>query len=125
VSSCVEPGTATFSSIRCRLQVLRTDTAGADALGELQAKVAPRLEKAIERANEAGSSCAGRDTKRARRGLKQAIKQLGQYARRLRTPKARRTAPAEVREPLATEADEIRTDAAALRRTLDCSAGVP
>jgi hypothetical protein len=100
--------------------VLRTDTDDAEALGDLQAKVALSLGKAIDRAGEAGSFCASRDTKRARRALKQAIRQLAQYARRLRSPKARRTAPVEVRDPLAAEADEIRGDATTLRRTLAC-----
>jgi 6-phosphogluconolactonase (cycloisomerase 2 family) len=125
VSSCVEPGSASFSSVRCRIEALRTKTAGTAALGDLRPKLATPLGKAVDRAGEAQSFCAGRDTKRSRARLKQTTRQLVQYAHRLGGLKARKTAPADVREPLIAEANEIRGDATTLRRSLDCSAGGP
>jgi hypothetical protein len=43
-----------------------------------------------------------------------------QYAHRLRGLAARKKAAAEVREPLASEADAIKADASTLRRNLAC-----
>jgi hypothetical protein len=49
-------------------------------------------------------------------------RQLIQYSHRLRGLKARKTAPAEVREPLAGEGDAIKEDAKTLRAGLSCPA---
>jgi hypothetical protein len=110
----------TFASILCRVTALRATTAGTAELGDLRAKLDQPLGKALDRAQAAEDSCASTDKMHAKARLKQVPKQLVQYSHRMRSAKARKTAPAEVREPLAAEADAIGRDASALRGRLAC-----
>jgi chorismate-pyruvate lyase len=102
--------------------VLRDATAAATALGELRPKLDRPLEKAIERVADARSRCQAGRTAGTRRRLKQAKKALGRYVRRLRGERARTTAPADVREPLAVEGDGIAGAVRTLRRAIACPA---
>src|SRR5262249_42898192 len=95
------PTGPTFASILCRLQALRQATAAAPALGALRRKLDQPLGKAIDRTTAAQQFCADSDAKHAKSRLKQVARQLIQYSHRLRGLKARKTAPADVREPLA------------------------
>ena len=94
-------------------------------LGELRAKLDQPLGKALDRTQTADAFCASSDKKHANAKLKQVPRQLMQYSHRLRGAKARKTAPAETREPLAAEADAIRGDATTLRSGLTCPDDAP
>jgi len=69
------------------------------------------------------AKCASGDAKKARKRLQQTAQKLTQFAHRLRSNASRKKIPAEVREPLAAEADRIRADAKTLRGALDCGGG--
>jgi hypothetical protein len=110
----------TFASIRCRLAALNDATTAATGLGNLQAKVLQPLGKAVDRTDEGQSLCASDDLKRTRTRLKQVVRQLIQYSHKLRSHSARKKVPAEVRDPLAAEADLIQADVRALRTSVQC-----
>ena len=116
------PDGPTFASIRCRLEALRAATAATTVLGSLVPKLDQPLGKGLDRVGEAQTQCASGDAKHPKARLKQVIRQLLQYSHRLRGLKARKTAPTNVREPLAGVADGIGRDATMLRRTLRCPA---
>ena len=116
------PDGATFASILCRLQALRDATAAATALGDLRTKLDQSLGQAIHRATAARDFCSRSDAKHAKSRLKQVGRQLVQFSHRLRGPKARKTAPLEVRQPRASEGDAIKGDAGMLRQRLSCPA---
>src|SRR5262249_35764223 len=94
------PDGPTFASILCRLEALRDATAAAAALADLRPKLDQPLGKAIDRTTKAQQFCADSDAKHAKARHKQVGRQLIQYSHRLRGLHARKTAPAEVREPL-------------------------
>jgi len=97
-------------------------TAATTVLGSLVTKLDQPLGKGLDRVGEAQAQCASGDVKHPKSRLKQVIRQLFQYSHRLRGLKARKTAPANVREPLAGAADGIGRDTTMLRRTLRCPA---
>jgi parallel beta-helix repeat protein len=114
------PDGPTFASILCRVATLRATTAATAELGELRAKLDQPLGNALDRTQTADDFCASADKKHAKVRLKQVLPQLGKYSHRLRAAKARKTAPAEIREPLAAEADAIKGHATTLRTGLRC-----
>jgi CSLREA domain-containing protein len=116
------PDGPTFASILCRVAALRATTAATAELGELRGKLDQPLGKALDRIGTAKDSCASADKKHAKARLKQVLPQLSKYSHRLRGAKARKTAPAEIREPLAAEADAIVGAATTLRTGLRCPA---
>lgn len=117
------PDGPTFASLRCRLEALEAATTAATGLGSLQPKVLKPIGKAVEQAGEGQSLCAGDDLKRTRTRLKQLVRQLIKYSHKLRSRSARKNVPAEVRDPLAAEADDIQQDARALRTSVQCPEG--
>jgi len=98
------------------------ETASTTVLGGLRAKLDQPIGKAIDRTGEARDFCGGNDAKHAKARVKQVIRQLIQYSHRLRGLKARKTATDAVREPLAGDADGIRSDATTLRGSMRCPA---
>ena len=72
--------------------------------------------------DESRDLCAGDEVKKARQRLKQVGRALIQYSHKLRSNSARKRVPADVREPLAGEADAIGGDTKALRAKVDCPA---
>jgi hypothetical protein len=114
------PAGPTFRSLNCRLALLIEQTDAAEALGSLREKLLVPLAKAKARKEQAETQCAAGQTKQPRSRLKQVVRQLVQYAHRLRSLSARRKAPEEAREPLAQGADAVRLDAKELKRTLRC-----
>ena len=114
------PDGPTFASILCRVATLRATTAATAELGELRAKLDQPLGNALDSTRTADDFCASADKKHAKARLKQVLRQFIQYSHRLRGAKARKTAPAEIREPLVAEADAIRGAATTLRTGLRC-----
>jgi hypothetical protein len=114
------PAGPTFASLNCRLAALIAATEAADALGPLQAKLLVALGKAKARKEAAEGVCADGRTKPAKAKLKHVVRQLIQYAHRLRSLSARKKVSTEIREPLAVQADAIRVDAKTLKGTLAC-----
>lgn len=122
-TSCAgEPIAPTFRSLNCRLATLIEQTTATEALGALRKKLLVSLGKAKERKEMAESQCAAGETKQPKARLKQVIRQLVQYAHRLRSNSTRKRTPEAVREPLARAADAIRDDARTLRSRLACPA---
>ena len=114
------PDGPTFASLLCRVAALRATTAATAELGELLAKLDQSLGTALDRTQTADDFCASADKRHAKARLKQAVRQFIHYSHRLRALKARKTVPEEIREPLAAEADAIRSDATTLRAALSC-----
>ncbi len=118
----VVPQGPTFASIRCRVDGLRGTTASTSALGVLLPKLDQPLSRALERTDAARGSCRGGNVRLAKGSLKLVIRLVGQYCHMLRDAHAKRTAPSDIREPLATVGDTIRADTKALRGALQCPA---
>jgi len=114
------PDTPRLEAIGCRLDVLfhSTDAATAE-LGRFSRPLSRASGHAGSRVFSALGFCSFRRTKSARRRLLQAKVLLDHYVARLSSPEAQ-AIPAEVREPLVTEAVGIAADAAALRDRLEC-----
>jgi hypothetical protein len=117
------PSGPTFASLNCRIAALHDAVDAATALGDAQAKLAKALDVAKAKKEDGEAKCARGDAKKARKRLQQTAQKLAQFAHRLRSNASRKKIPAEVREPLAAEADRIRDDAKALRGMLDCGGG--
>lgn len=80
------------------------------------------LQVAKSRKETAEAECAGGDAKHARKRLQQVGQKLAQVSHRLRSNSTRKKMPEDAREPLALDADGIRTDAKTLQGKLACSA---
>jgi hypothetical protein len=114
------PDGPTFLSLNCRLAALIAAVQAEPALGKLQPKLVKAAQKAKQRKEKAESFCAGGNAKKAGKQLKKTVRKLIQFARRLRSNKARKTVEETVREPFAQTADGIQQDARTLRDTLVC-----
>jgi hypothetical protein len=110
----------TFDSINCRLDELSAEVAGEPALGGLGTKLTGALNKADSNVNLGNEQCDAGDAKAAGKRLKKAIRRMIQYGHRLRSLKARKTVPEEVRTPLVEQGAAIQQDAEALRKQLVC-----
>jgi hypothetical protein len=117
------PSGPSFASLNCRIAALRDAVGAASALGDAQAKLAKALDVAKAKKEDGEARCAAGDAKRARKRLQQTGQKLTQFSHRLRSHASRKKIPAEVREPLAAEADRIRDDAKRLRGALACGGG--
>jgi len=116
-----EPPAATFAFIDCRLAALLDrlqTTPGLAAFG-------PKLEQNIGKAKdteEAGAHfCAASDLQHTRQRLKQAIRDLIDYVRRLNGFAARRNLPG-LRQELIAAAEPIEADLKNLKRAVTCPA---
>jgi hypothetical protein len=114
------PSGPSFVSIACRLTALAGETAATSTLGDLRGDLQVSLGKATQRTDEARTSCAASERKKARRLLKQAIRALIQYSHRLRSRAARKNVDRGVLDPFAAQGDAIQDDARALRIALQC-----
>jgi len=89
----------------------------------------PKLVKNLSRAKEAeeagGSACAASDSKRARKGLKQAFRGMLEYMHHLRTLRAGKKLPEAVRTDLLAAGTPITHDVKILQRTVQCPADAP
>ena len=89
----------------------------------------PKLIKNLSRAKEAeeagGSACAASDQKRARQRLKQAIRDMLQYAHHLQTLRAHKKLPRAVSNDLLAAGTPITLSARSLQRTVQCPADAP
>jgi hypothetical protein len=117
------PSGPTFASLNCRIAALQAAVAAATQLGDAQSKLAKALAVAKSKKEDGEAKCAGGNAKKAGKRLQQTAQKLTQFSHRLRSNASRKKIPAEVREPLAAEADRIRDDAKTLRRMLDCAGG--
>jgi hypothetical protein len=112
-SACVPA--VTLASIRCRLEALVEDVTAATDLGILQPKLVSLASDALARAIEAETAASARP----RRNLLKAVaRKLMSFSHRVRSRKGRKTIPEATRDRLTGEADPIRTDVVALRRTI-------
>jgi hypothetical protein len=114
-----------FDSANCRLDELAAAVAGEPALGGLGAKLGVALNKADSSVNLGNEQCDAGDAKTAGKRLKKAIRRMIQYGHRLRSLKARKTVPEEVRTPLVDEGAAIQQDLEALRKQLVCPPASP
>ena len=77
-------------------------------------------------AEEAGASaCAASDLKHASHGLRQAIRDMIEYAHHLQTLRARKTLPDALRTDLLAAGNPITDDAKSLKRNVQCPADAP
>jgi hypothetical protein len=94
-------------------------------LGASGPKLVQNLSSA-KAAEEAGASaCAASDLKHARRRLKEAIRDMIEYAHHLQTRRARKKLPGALRMDLLAAGNPITDDAKSLKRTVQCLADAP
>ena len=94
-------------------------------LGTSGPKLVQNLSKA-KAAEEAGASaCAASDLKHARQGLKEAIRDMIEYAHHLQTLRARKKLPGALRTDLLDAGNPITDDVKSLKRTVQCPADAP
>jgi hypothetical protein len=118
------PAGATFASVACRLALLRDAVSAEPALGKLQKKLLKKVEMAHGRVGEAGDACAAGSRKAAKR-LKQAVKGLEAFGRKLASKKAEKQLTPEVRAHFTTAAAPILADAQTLRDGVTCPDDAP
>jgi hypothetical protein len=116
-----EPVAATFASIDCRLADLIAAVEGEPQLGAFQPKLDRSAGRARDREQMAAESCAAGSTKAAKRQLKKVVRKLVQFSHRLRSGRARKRVPEEVRTPLTDAASGIQEDVRQLRDTVACT----
>jgi len=119
------PGAATFASILCRLEALRTAIRVEGTLGAYQSKLGKNVDKALARTDEARDLCAKNgknDAKKARSRLAQVKKALTQYAHTLKGQAARKKLDGDLRTTFLADGETIVPDVTALRAGLACPA---
>jgi len=114
-----------FDSTDCRLSELADAVAAEPALGGLATKLGNALDKAHSNVNLGGEQCDEGNAKTAGKRLKKAIRRMIQYGHRLRSLKARKTIPDEVRMPFVDAGSAIQQDLEALRKALVCPPASP
>src|SRR5262249_21272 len=121
-----EPVAATFASIDCRLVALLAQVTTAESdLGTSGPKLVQNVSSA-KAAEEAGASaCAASDLKHASHGLRQAIRDMIEYAHHLQTLRARKKLPDALRTDLLAPRNPIPDDAKSLKRNVQCPADAP
>lgn len=113
-----------FDSANCRLDELAADVVAAN-LGGIGTKLGNALNKADSNVNLGNEQCDAGDAKTAKKRLKKAIRRMIQYGHRLRSLKARKTIPEEVRTPLVDQGAAIQQDLEALRDSVICPPASP
>ena len=114
-----------FESANCRLDELAAKVASESALGGMATKLSNALDKADSNVNLGGEQCDEGNAKTAGKRLKKASRRMIQYGHRLRSLKARKTIPDEVRMPLVDEGSAIQQDLEALKKGLVCPPASP
>jgi hypothetical protein len=116
------PDGPTFASIDCRLAALIAAVQSEPQLGKQQSKLAKAAQAAKAREEAAAAACASGSAKTSGKQLKKVVRKLIQFSHRLRSNNSRKNIPEGVREPLAQDADGIKTDASTLKGQLSCGA---
>jgi hypothetical protein len=125
-SGCdTEPVAPTFASIDCRLVALLARVTAESDLGSFGPKLVQNLSKAKDSEEAGGSACAASDLKRTHQQLKQAIRDMIQYAHHLKTHAARKKLTDALRSDLLAEGDPLTTDVKRLKSTVQCPADAP
>jgi hypothetical protein len=108
----------TFPSVRCRLATLarRVDDSR-EVVGPLEGPLLRRVQRAQRRADAAEQRAGAGQTRRARRLVRRALIELRAFESALASKRGR-AVPENVRAELVELADELRTDARALRAAL-------
>src|SRR5262249_3276424 len=118
------PGTCepapTFDSLDCRLGALLDRIDGESDLGTFGPNLVRVLSKAKNDVNAARGMCASAQLKSGRRRLKTAIRDMIQYAHRLKSRAARRKLPDALRNALLAAGDPIERDLGLLKSRLQC-----
>jgi len=114
------PDGPTFASIDCRLAALITAVESESQLGKQQSKLDKAAQTAKAREVAAAAACGSGNAKTSGKQLKKVVGKLKQFSHRLRSNNAKKNIPESVREPLAQDADGIKTDADTLRTQLSC-----
>jgi hypothetical protein len=120
-----EPAAATFASIDCRLVALLARVTTESDLGASGPKLVQNLSKAKDAEEAGGSACAASNLKVARQRLKQAIRDMIEYAHHLQTIRARKKLPGALRTDLLAAGNPITDAAKSLKRTVQCPADAP
>jgi hypothetical protein len=120
-----EPPAATFASIDCRLVALLARVTTESNLGASGPKLVQNLSKAKDAEEAGASACAASDLRLARQRLKQAIRDMIEYAHHLQTLWARKKLPGALRTELLAAGNPIMDDAESLKRTVQCPADAP
>jgi len=112
----------TFPSITCRFGALIARIEATANIQVEQARLVFYLTRSRQCEMDGLTTCAGGDTRGARKRLQQSAKRLQQYLHRLRSGSARRAIPAQLRAELSDAGDAIRSDVKTLRAALECPA---
>ena len=113
---------ATFAAIDCHLIALLARVTTESNLGASGPKLVQNLSKAKDAEEAGASACAASDLKLARQRLKQAIRDMIDYAHHLQTHRARKKLPEALRTDLLAAGNPITDDAKSLRDTVECPA---
>jgi hypothetical protein len=116
------PDGPTFASIDCRLAALLAAVQSEPQLGKQQSKLDKAAQTAKAREEAAAAACETGNAKKSGKQLKKVVGKLTQFSHRLRSNNSGKNIPEGVREPLALDADGIKTDANALKGQLGCGA---
>jgi len=95
---------------------------GESALDGFRSKLVTDLSRARDNEEAARSACASSDPKRGGRRLKGTIRAMIQYARHLKSLRARKKLPAALRNGLLAAGNPIESDLRVLKRALQCPA---
>jgi hypothetical protein len=93
---------------------------GAVGPGPLQTRLLDLLGQAKERKVVAEAACLEPDVRGTKRALKQAGRRMVGVGQVLRTRRARKAIPAELRDALREVAEGVRFDLRTLKRDVDC-----
>jgi hypothetical protein len=108
----------TFASIDCRLAALLADVAASPALGKQRAGLLKAGTAARTRLQSAQSLVSAGRTRRVRGQLRKAIGKTRSLARKLRSHRARRSIPPEIRKDFLARGAALLADMKTLGRTL-------
>jgi hypothetical protein len=114
------PAGPSFASIGCRLAALRDHANAESSLGKLQTKLRKKADVLGRRADEAGVACAAGKAGKAGKRLKQIVKGLAAFRRKLSSKAAEKQVDPTVRALFMAEAEPIGADAQSLRDALAC-----
>ena len=120
-----EPAAATFASIDCRLIALLARVTAESSLGASGPKLVKNLSRVKESEEAGGAACAASDRKRARKRLKQAVRDMIEYTHHLQTHSAHKKLPGALRTDLLAAGTPITDDVKTLQRTVQCPADAP
>jgi|GEM_PF-5987471 len=117
------PDDRSFAGLRCQLEALTrrvADARDAGALGRFGPGLLRRLEKARLGLDQAALTCAGGNTKRARKRVQAIARQVLETRAVIRSNNGRKVISAQVGRSLADEAATVGSELRHLRHTLRC-----